>query len=33
MVRQQKVRDALVDVVDMLAVATNELTFYHLRLR
>lgn len=32
MIRQQKVRDALVDVVDVLAVATNELAFCYLRL-
>lgn len=30
MVRQQKIRDALVDVVDVLAVATNELAFCNL---
>lgn len=32
MVRQQEIRDALVDVVDVLAVAANELSFCYLRL-
>lgn len=32
MVRQQKVRDALMNVVDVLAVAANELAFCYLRL-